>query len=412
MFAEGMTALSASGTAKARAAAQAALEAGKDVADLTAGEIWCEPPTVLRAGAIAAINRGISRYTDTVGIEALRRAIAGMVSKETGQTWNIDEIAVTAGGKQALFNAAMAILNPGDEVIIPIPYWTTFPAQVALAGARPVFVDTRANGYVPRPEDLEKAATPATRAIVVNTPNNPTGAVYSPTLLKNIADFAMAHDLWVISDECYGAFTFEPHHHHSIVSVAPEVRSRTLVVNAFSKQYAITGWRLGYLAAPPAVIAAVKSLQSHTTSAPNVIAQHAALSLLDNGDDGFREQMRARLGAARKLCQEAFSRVNGVPVPAMQGGFYAYLDLTDVLAEPSARTAEGPAIVDADDIAVLLLEKACVAVVSGRVFGDPVGLRLSYGVPIETLKGGLERLATTVNTLSAKRQLAQHQSAI
>ena len=407
MLAERMSALSTSGTAKARAAAKAAASAGQNIIDLSAGEIGCDPPLALRNGAIAAIQGGIGRYTDTIGLETLRRTIARRLSKQTGQIWDGEEIAVTAGGKQALFNAAMALLNPGDEVIIPVPYWTTFPAQVSLAGGRAVFVDTRATGYVPTPDDLDRAATPATKAIVVNTPNNPTGTVYDRAALQGIAEFAIDRDLWVIFDECYGAFTFDPHRHHPIVSVVPDVRSRTLVVNAFSKQHAITGWRLGYLAAPRPVIAAVKSLQSHTTSNPNVIAQHAVLALLQTGDGEFREALHIRLGRARTLCLEVLSQLTTVPRPTAQGGFYVYLDLTGLLA----RQAPGDPIRSADDIVALLLREAGVAGVAGSAFGDPAGLRLSYGVPMEPLQTGLERVVATLNALSAAPNAAPRPSA-
>ena len=406
MLAERMTALSGCGTAKARAAAQAEKTAGQQIIDLSAGEIWCDPPRTLRAGAMAAIEGGIGRYTDTIGLEALRRAIARTLSKQTAQIWDAEEVAVTAGGKQALFNAAMAILGPGDEVIIPVPYWTTFPAQALLAGARPVLVDTRATGYVPRPEDLEKATTPATKAIVVNTPNNPTGTVYDRATLQRIAAFAIDHGLWVIFDECYGAFAAHPHRHHTIVSVVPEVRSRTLVIGAFSKQYAITGWRLGYLAAPAAVIAAVRSLQSHTTSNPNVIAQHAVLALLKAGDGEFIDGLRARLGRARALCLEILAGLKSVPAPPAQGGFYLYLDLAGLLAG----RAPADLIGNADDVATLLLREAGVAGVPGTAFGDPTGLRLSYGVPMDPLQKGLERIVATLNALSPAPRTAPHPS--
>ena len=406
MLAERMTTLSGSGTAKARAAARAAKSAGREIIDLSAGEIWCDPPEALRAGAIAAIEGGIGRYTDTIGLEALRRAIAGTLSKQTAQIWGTEEIAVTAGGKQALFNAAMAILDPGDEVIIPVPYWATFAAQVSLVGARPMFLDTRATGYIPRPDDLHKAATPATKAIVVNTPNNPTGTVYDRGVLQGIAAFAIDRGLWVIFDECYGAFTLADHRHHPITSVMPEIRPRTLVIGAFSKQYAITGWRLGYLAASTAVIAAVRSLQSHTSSNPNVIAQHAVLAFLQAGDGEFLDGLCARLGRARALSLEILAGLRGVPAPTAQGGFYLYLDLAGLLADRDP----GDTIQSADDVAALLLREAGVVAVPGGAFGDPTGLRLSYGVPIERLQTGLERIVATLNALFPASRAAPHTS--
>ena len=408
MLADRMTMLSLSATAKSRTAATSALSDGQSIINLSIGEVWCDPPQVLRAAATTAIDRGINRYTDTVGLDALRRTVAKTLSKRTGHIWDRDEIAVTAGGKQALFNAAMAILNPGDEVIIPVPYWTTFPAQVLFAGARPVFVDTRATGFVPRLDDLHKAATRATKAIIVNTPNNPTGTVYDRETLRGIAEFAIDRDLWVIFDECYGAFTTEPHRHHPIVSVVPEVRTRTVLVNTFSKQYAITGWRLGYLAAPPPVVAAVTALQSHTTSNPNVIAQHAVLALLKSGDEEFLDGLRTRLGRARARGLEILARLDAVPTPTSQGGFYLYLDLAELLAGRDP----GDPIGNADDVAALLLREAGVAGVPGSAFGDPMGLRLSYGVPMEPLQTGLERVVATLNALSRTPRTMPHHEAV
>jgi aspartate aminotransferase len=393
MLAQRTKLFTTSGTASARAAAQAAQASGKEIVDLTAGEIWADLAPTLRAGAIAAIERGISRYTDTIGLTELRQAIARKVSFETGQLWSADEIAVTTGAKQALFNAAMVLLNPGDEVIVPGPYWTTFPAQVLIAGGRPVFVESRLNGYVPRLQDLRAAISPATRAIIVNTPANPTGAVYDRATLSGIAELAIAHDLWVIFDECYGAFAHEPFAHESIVSVMPEVRPRILIVNAFSKHLAITGWRIGYLGGPPEIIKAVKALQSHTTSNPNVIAQHAVLAHLQANDGAYERKLRAQLRGARSVGLEILSSLERVPQPSAQGGFYFYLDLSLLLGAASSNGHDRTA----DDIVNDLLKDAGVAGVSGTAFGDNAGLRLSYGVPVERLTAGLKQVVEVLN---------------
>jgi len=402
MLAQRMSSFSTSGTAKARVAAKAAAEAGRQIIDLSAGEIWCDPPEALRAGAIAAIERGINRYTDTIGIDELREAIAERLSTVTAKPWQADEVAVTAGGKQALFNAAMAILNPGDEVIIPAPYWSTFPAQVQLAGATPVFVETRANGYVPLIKDIRAAVTPATRAIIVNTPGNPTGAVFGRALLGGITELAIRRNLWIIFDECYGSFAYPPARHENIVSTLPQVRSRTLLVGSFSKSLALTGWRLGYLAGPAEVIAAARALQSHTTSNPNVIAQYAVLAHLKNDGGRFEQTLRARLSEARTRGLDILSRLAQVPRPLAQGGFYFYLDLSALLANKLQRGT----FADADDIVRLLIERAGVAAVSGTAFGDPAGIRLSYGVPLEALERGLSAVVDALNHMSAGQRSA------
>ena len=393
MLAQRTSLFKSSGTAAARAAAKAAADSGKEIIDLTAGEIWGDLAPTIRDGAIGAINKGINRYTDTVGLIELRQALAQKVSLETGQVWQADEIAVTTGAKQALFNTAMVLLNPGDEVVIPAPYWTTFPAQVLIAGGTPVFVDARHNGYVPRVEDIAAAVTNRTRAIVINTPGNPTGAVYDRNTLVGIAELAIARNLWIIFDECYGTFVHSTETHHPIVSLVPDVRPRTIIINAFSKSLALTGWRIGYLAGPKEVIGAVKALQSHTTSNPNVIAQHAVLTHLEHGDGSYEAKLRGQLASARQRGLAALSSLTHVPLPAAQGGFYFYLDLSGLLRPgPSHHAAK-----TADDVVNRLLAEAGVACVSGAAFGDPVGLRLSYGIPTEQLEVGLWRLVAVLN---------------
>jgi aspartate aminotransferase len=402
MLAQRTNLFSTSGTAKARSAAKAAAATGRKIIDLSAGEVWCDPPEAVRTGAVTAIERGINRYTDTIGLEALREAIAKKLSTEAGMVWVPDEIAVTAGGKQALFNAAMTVLDPGDEVIIPAPYWSTFPAQVLLSGATPVFVETRANHYVPRIEDIRSAVTRATRAILVNTPSNPTGAMFDRALLAGIAEVAIRRDLWIIFDECYNNFVYEPSTHDNIVAIVPQVRARTLIVNSFSKKLALTGWRLGYLAGPKEVIAAARALQSHTTSNPNVIAQHAVLAHLKDANSSFERTLADRLRAARARGLEILSRLSHVPLPVAQGGFYFYLDLSELLAEKM----RSGTFVDADDIVRLLLEQAGVAAVSGTAFGDPAGLRLSYGVPLDMLERGLCAVVDALNIMGGRQRSA------
>ncbi len=392
MLAQRTALFKSSGTAAARAAAKAAADAGKEIVDLTAGEIWSDLAPHVRDGAIEAIQKGINRYTDTIGLAELREALARKVSLDTGQLWQPDEIAVTSGAKQGLFNAAMTLLNPGDEVIIPSPYWTTFPAQVMIAGATPVFVETRSNGYVPRVEDISAAVTERTRAIVINTPSNPTGAVYDVQTLAAIAQLAINRNFWVIFDECYGDFVHGHRTHHPIVSVVPEVRSRTVIVNAFSKSLAITGWRIGYLAAPKDVVTAVKALQSHTTSNPNVIAQHAVLAHLRQDDGVYQGRLRSQLATARQAGVRILASLTHVPVPEAQGGFYFYLDLAGLLKTTAAGEAK-----TADEVVNALLSEAGVAAVSGTAFGDPSGLRLSYGIPAELLETGLSRLVEFLN---------------
>ncbi|MGX5832501.1 aminotransferase class I/II-fold pyridoxal phosphate-dependent enzyme [Mesorhizobium sp. 43Arga] len=393
MLAKRTSLFRSSGTAAARAVARASADAGNDIIDLTAGEIWSDLAPTIRAGASEAISNGINRYTDTAGMMELREALAKKVSVDTGQMWRAEELITTTGAKQALFSAAMVVLNPGDEVIIPTPYWTTFPAQVLIAGGKPVFVETRSNGYVARIEDIEAAVTTRTRAIIVNTPGNPTGAVYDAQTLMAIAQLAIYRDLWVIFDECYGEFVHEHHTHDAIVSLVPEVRPRTLIVNSFSKALALSGWRIGYLAGPKEIIDAVKALQSHTTSNPNVIAQHAVLAHLERGDGSYERQLRSQLTSARQIGLNVLSSLTRVPVPKAQGGFYFYLDLTNLLTRQPWNVITD----DAEKIVRSLLTEAGVATVPGTAFGDPAAIRLSYGIPPEKLEAGLSRVVEVLN---------------
>ncbi|NOJ50928.1 pyridoxal phosphate-dependent aminotransferase [Bradyrhizobium archetypum] len=393
MLAQRTVLFKSSSIAAAWTAAEAAAACGDQIIDLTAGEIWSELAPSIREGAIAAINCSSNRYTGTLGLLKLRHALARKISADTAQSWSADEIAVTSGAKQALFNAAMALLNPGDEVLVPAPCWTSFPVQIGLAGGTPVFIDTRHNSYVPKLADLAAAVTSKTKAILVNTPSNPTGVIYDRSTLAGIAQLAIDRDLWIIFDECYGAFAHAPHTHHPIVSVAPSVRDRTLIVNSFAKSLALTGWRIGYLAAPKTVISAVGSLQSYM-SCPDVIAQHALLNHLESGDAAFQLQLQRHVANARALGLSILSTLKSVPQPAAQGGYYFYLDLVGWQRRANRYGHE----INADDVANVLLMDAGVATVSGTAFGDPAGVGLSYGIDLKLLDKALRRLTVALNT--------------
>ncbi|MGF6312551.1 aspartate aminotransferase [Bradyrhizobium sp. i1.8.4] len=394
MLAQRTALFKSSDTAAAWTAAKAAAARAEQIIDLTAEEIRSDLAPMVREGTIIAINRNVDHNTETGDPKELRHAIARNISTETSQPWSADEVAVTGGSKHALFNAAMVLLNPGDEVLIPVPHWTSFPAQILLAGGTPIFIETRDNNYVPKLSDLAAAVTSKTKAIVVNSPNNPTGTIYDRETLAEIAQLAIERDLWIVFDECYAAFAHAPHIHHPIVSVAPAARVRTLIVNSFSKSLALTGWRIGYLAGPRAVISAAQALQRDTTHNPNLIAQHALLHQLNCGDDAFQQKLQRQVGDARTLGLFILSTLRSIPQPAAQGGFHFYLDL-----KGWQRRTKGPGPeFNADDVVNVLLMDAGVATVSGTVFGDPAGVRLSYGVDLGSLDKGLRRLCATLNT--------------
>ena len=385
--------LSGPDIAIAHANAQAAVAEGREIVDLTTHDHWPEPPQALCEAGTDAAGKGTGRYTETIGLHSLRQVLARRVSRQTGLFWKAGEIAIATGAEQALFNAALAILDPGDEVIIPSPYWSSFPAQVSIAGASPIFLPTEDSSYLPDINGFAAAITPRTRAIVISTPNNPTGRVYSQDLLSKIAVLAEECDLWIICDECDRDFFYDQHTCVGILEAVPEVRPRTLLVNSFSKSQAQPGWRIGYLAGPRAVIAAVNALQSHTTSRPNVVAQHATADLLAGDDESFLTNARAFLGLNRAIGLQILSRLRDVPLPPSEGGFHFYLDLRRVLA----RKAQDDRIIDAADLAAHLLMAAGVAGVPGTAFGDPTGLRLSYGLPTRQLEHGLDALVRCLN---------------
>jgi aspartate aminotransferase len=402
MLAQRMSLLSGSGTAAAREAAKVAAAAGREIIDLAAGEVIIAPPRSVRDGAIAAIEDGVNRYTDSIGLAPLRTAVAKKLSAETGVPWTMDNIVITAGAKQGLLDAALAILNPGDEVIIFRPCWPTFPSQVLIAGATPVFVDVKPPAYTPEISDIRAAVTRRTKAIIINSPNNPTGAVYNRATLQAIGDLASNYGLWIISDECYSSFVFNGDGHQSIVTAHPGIRSRTVLVNAFSKELAITGWRLGYFAAPAEIVSAAKKLQSHTTSNANVIAQHAILHHLSVTDGSFEHAMHERLAKARADGLSILSKLDNVPTPRADGAFFFYLDMSALLASLPSDSA----VRTTDDIARLLLEETGVGSVAGATFGDPNGLRLSFGAPPDLLIRALGKVVSLLNNLKARQVAA------
>lgn len=397
----GRTALvSASETARMRTLGRELAAAGRRIANMAAGELDTPLAAPVRRAAIAAIEAGHNRYTDTSGLPDLRSAIAGLVAEKTGLAWTPAGISVTAGAKQALFNAAMTLIDPGCEVLIPCPYWTTFPTQIRIAGGRPVALDTTATGYLPTPAMIRAAITPATRMIVLNTPNNPTGRVYDAGLLDQIATIALDHDLWILFDECYGALVPAPAVHVNLLRLRPDLRDRVVLVDSFSKSCAMTGWRIGYLAAPEPVIKAASAFQSHTASNPNVIAQHAVLAALTTGRaelDAFQADIRTLLAANRALALDILAGLDRVPVRPGEGGFYLYLDLGRLIGR---RFADGSPVTDADAVAERLLGEAGVASVPGGAFGDPRGLRLSYAIDGDDLATGLRALVATLNRIA------------
>ncbi|TWB64541.1 pyridoxal phosphate-dependent aminotransferase [Bradyrhizobium sacchari] len=339
MLAQQISSVPGSGTAAAREAAEIAAEAGGQLIDLTGGQVIIEPPSSLAEGAIAAINAGTNQYTDSIGLKSSCKAFADKLSAQTGLGWNTEEIPITAGAKQGLLDAIPGVLEPADEVIIIRPCWPTFQSQVILAGAKPVFVEARSPTYVPEIIAIRTAVTPRTKAIIINSLNNATCAVSDQTPPQTIGDLAINYLLWIVSDECYSSLAFTGARQESIVMAHLGPRSGTILINAFHKELAITGWRQGYFVAAPEVVAAAKKLHSYTTSTPNV----AILDHLQFGDGSFERTMHQRLSLARKTDLRILPGLVDVPTPSAEGSFFFYLNLSrffaDVTVNPSVRSA-------------------------------------------------------------------------
>ncbi|NGM85223.1 pyridoxal phosphate-dependent aminotransferase [Paenibacillus sp. 7124] len=366
---------------------------GRTVYRLGLGQPDFPTPDRAKASAIQAIQDNFTGYTDTSGILPLREAICRALKRDMGLSYDPGDIVVTVGGKHALFNAICTLCRPGDEVLIPVPYWVSFPEQVKFAGAKPVFVQTSASsGYKVTPETLAPLVNESTRLLILNQPNNPSGAVYSAEELSRLAEFCRQRDLWVISDEVYSAFVFKPEGYTSIASF-PGMRERTVVINAVSKSYGMTGWRIGYSAAPAAVTEAMLRLQSHTTSNPSSIAQQAALAAIDGPQDDLAD-IREEYAARRGILVEGVRRIKGLECSVPDGAFYVWVDASAWRGQ----TLKGRTISTADDLADILLTKAGVAVMPGTGFGSPYHIRLSYAVSRQEMDNGIAAMESILGS--------------
>ena len=376
------------GTSRMRELANELKKSGIDVINFAAGELDGDASDLIKNAAKTAIDRGCNKYTPTLGKKELREGIARAVSKRCGTPYRSDEIAVTAGAKQALYNAAMVLCNSGDEVIIPQPYWVTFPTQVELAEARPVFVDTREAGYRLVAEDIERAATSATKAIIINSPNNPTGVVYDPEVLSRIAHFALEQKIWIIFDECYSELVRNGAAHRNVVQLLETIKTQTILVNSFSKSHAVTGWRIGYACGPKDVIGAMENLQGHTTSNPSSISQYAAEAALENDDGHFIKNVNAVLEERLHTAMVIVNSMKEISCAPAEGAFYLFLNVE----RKFGKSFRGRVIANIQILCELILSEANVAVVSGDAFGDRTGLRISYAIETKQVAEGLHRI--------------------
>lgn len=368
---------------------------GIDIINFAAGELDQDTSPNIKQAARQAIDAGRTQYTDTLGVRELRELLAQRISEKTGAPYEMEEVGFTAGAKQALFHAAMVAFQPGNEVIIPAPYWVTFPEQVRLAGATPVFLPTEQSGFQIDVEALSRLINPRTRGIILNTPNNPTGVVYGPEVLKGIARLVLQHNLTCIFDECYDALVYAPAEHHNIVKLVPEMKERTILVGSLSKTYCMAGWRAGYFAAPKAVVKAMGNLQSHTASNASNIVQYAALTALSPSEDAFVDGVRSQLAAQRAAAIGILETIPGLPFVRPEGAFYLFPEVSSLLG----KSIGGQCLETVDILAEMLLQHAHIAVVPGSAFGADRHLRLSYAIPQAEITTGLRSLDRFVRSL-------------
>ena len=359
---------------------------GVRVCNFAAGEPDFDTPASIKDAAVKALAQGQTKYTPARGLPALCKAIAEKLKRENGLDYAESDVIVGGGGKMSLSTAFMALLNPGDEVVIPSPYWLSYPEMVRLAGGVPVFVkgDDLA-GFRITPKQLEEAITPKTAAVVLNSPSNPTGLVYKPEELKAFADICVKHDVWIISDEIYERMVYGGEHFVSVASLSPKIFRKTLTVNGVSKAYAMTGWRIGYAAGPSEIIRAMETVQSHTASAPATFAQYGAMHALNGVEDEIRP-MLAAFEARNKRIHELMAAIEGIVCRRPMGAFYVFPNIA----------AFG---MDSREFAQRLIDEQHVAAVPGFSFGAPDNLRFSYACGMEEIEEGMRRFKTFCDSL-------------
>lgn len=374
----------------------AALKAqGVDVISFGVGELDFPTPAHVREAAKDALDKGWTRYTRVRGVDALRDAIADDCERRRGVRPSPDEIVVSVGAKHALFNLAMALYGPGDEVVVPAPYWVSYPEQVLFTGAEPRIVPTREeDGFLLRPEVLRAALGPRTKAVILCTPSNPTGAAYDEARLRELADVLRDHPCWIIVDEIYGQLVYDGFRHVSLLTIAPDLRDRLVVVDGVSKTYAMTGWRIGWTIAPPELSQALEMVQSQATTNPMSIAQYATIAAL-RGDHGDLEAMIRELELRRNTMVEGLRRIPGVTCRTPQGAFYVFPNVKGLIGRRSGDTV----LVDDVAIASYFLAAARCAVVPGSAFGAPGYVRLSFAASLDHIVEGLARIAEAVASL-------------
>ena len=359
---------------------------GEDVCSFSAGEPDFDTPTHIKAAAKKALDEGKTRYGPAAGEAGLRKAIAEKLLQDNQLAYNADNVIVTNGGKQSLYNLIMALIEAGDEVIIPAPYWLSYPEMVTLAGGTSVIVNTSLeNQYKITPEQLEAAITPKTKLFVLNSPSNPTGIVYTPEEIAALAKIVVEKDILVVSDEIYEKILYDGAIHRSIASFGPEIFQRSIISNGFAKAFSMTGWRVGYIAGPVEIVKAMTKIQSHSTSNVCTFAQYGAIAALTSSQDCIEEMVKA-FSERRQYILERVRSLPGLNCPTPNGAFYVFIDISQTGLKSG-------------DFCQKLLESQKVAAIPGIAFGADDCIRLSYATDLKTIEKGLDRLAQFISTL-------------
>lgn len=365
---------------------------GLDVVAFGAGEPDFPTPEHVMRAAHEALDMGMTRYTLSSGTLQLRNAICDKFKRDNNLTYQPSQIVVSNGAKHSIYNALSALVNEGDEVLIPSPFWLSYPEMVAALGGMSVFVKTgEADGYCPAAQSIEAAITPRTKALILNTPANPTGCVYGEQLLRQIADLAVKYDFAVISDEIYEELVYDGCRHISIASLGEDIYHRTITINGMSKAYAMTGWRIGYLGAPAHIAKAIGNLQSHETSNANAIAQHASVAALTGPRESVQSMCRA-FAKRRAQLLKRIEQIPGIHAVAPMGAFYVLLNIASVIG----KSYKGTVVADSMAFSNLLLEHGMVAAVPGSIFGAPDCVRISYAIDEASIHKGMDRIADFV----------------
>lgn len=391
-LAERTKSIKPSPTLSMNAKAKALKAAGEDITNFGVGEPDFDTPENIKEAAIKALREGFTKYTPVGGIDDLKTAIIEKFKNDNALQYEKDEILVSCGAKHSLYNIAEALFGPGDEVIIPSPYWVTYPDQVLLNDAVPVIAETdEKESFIIDPDTLKQKLTDRTKALILNSPSNPTGLAYTRESLEKIAEIAIEHDFYIISDEIYEKLVYDGFKHISIASLGEEIKKRTVVVNGLSKSHSMTGWRIGFTAGPKDITKAMTNIQSQSTSNPTSIAQKAAVEAL-TGPQDFLPKMMTEFDKRRKYMIERLNAMEGVSCKTPLGAFYAFPNVSSYFG----KKIDGVRINNSLELSTCLLEKAKVATVPGSAFGDDKFIRLSYATSMANIEKGLNRIEETL----------------